>query len=166
MEQLVTITRHSDYLNLFTIVSVRETVQHFDCLVTPARYKAQTCYHQDSDGLSPLCNTRSRTPCFPDEGPWAQLGSPLTNSALKGIGLISHQPVRPARWQDQCRENYKTKRLSIEIFGSARSSRSGNMCLSVSSATSCLEHSILHLSHLSMSQVFSALLVYFDRWSL
>ena len=41
MEQLATITRHSDYLNLFRIVSVRETLQHFDCLVTPARYKAQ-----------------------------------------------------------------------------------------------------------------------------
>ena len=116
MEQLATITRHSDYLNLFRIVSVRETLQHFDCLVTPARYKAQTCYHQDSDGLSPLCNTRSGAPCFPDEGPWAQLGSPLTNSALKGIGLISQQPVRPARWQDQSRENCKTKRLPIEIF--------------------------------------------------
>ena len=32
MEQLATITRHSDYLNLFRIVSVRETLQHFDVL--------------------------------------------------------------------------------------------------------------------------------------
>ena len=97
MEQLATITRHSDYLNLFRIVSVRETLQHFDCLVTPARYKAQRLVIIKTLMVSPLCNTRSRTPCFPDEGPWAQLGSPLTNSALKGIGLISHQPVRPAR---------------------------------------------------------------------
>ena len=116
MEQLATITRHSDYLNLFRIVSVRETLQHFDCLVTPARYKAQTCYHQDSDGLSPLCNTRSGAPCFPDEGPWAQLGSPLTNSALKGIGLISQQPVRPPGDKTRAEKTARQRGFQLRFF--------------------------------------------------
>ena len=66
-----------------------------------------------------LRNILSGAPCFLDEAPGSPgrtRAHPWLISALKGIGLISQQPVRPGQVTtrtEQWEENAKTKRLSF-----------------------------------------------------